>query len=110
MNKRLALPLILAVFIALPATRWITLSVLTDAFFQVAAFVFATLAIYYSLSSRISEHAISRFLSRHPAAEELVSIESSSSHAELADDFLMNLFTKNENISADSRLILLTSS
>ena len=69
MNKRLALPLILAVFIALPATRWITLSVLTDAFFQVAAFVFATLAIYYSLSSRISEHAISRFLSRHPAAE-----------------------------------------
>ena len=46
-NKRLLLPLFLLVCLAVPSLREITITALSDAFFQVSVFVAATLLIYY---------------------------------------------------------------
>jgi hypothetical protein len=53
-NKRLILPVILLALLAVTNTREITISVLSDAFWQVATYVAATLAIYHAVSSRLS--------------------------------------------------------
>ena len=45
-NKRLFFPLGLALLLALPSTRELTLTALSDAFFQVSVFVAATLLLY----------------------------------------------------------------
>lgn len=47
-NKRLLLPLFILVCLALPNLRAITITALSDAFFQVSVFVAATLLIYYN--------------------------------------------------------------
>jgi len=56
-NKRLLLPITLLVLLLLPDTRTLTISVLADAFWQVAAYVAATLALYHVISSRISQQS-----------------------------------------------------
>lgn len=53
-NKRLILPIILLALLTVTNTREITISVLSDAFWQVATYVAATLAIYHAISSRLS--------------------------------------------------------
>ncbi|MEH6534182.1 MAG: putative manganese transporter [Photobacterium frigidiphilum] len=53
-NKRLILPVILLALLMVTNTRAITISVLSDAFWQVATYVAATLAIYHAISSRLS--------------------------------------------------------
>ena len=68
-NKRVILPVILSVLLGLSATREVTIAVLADAYFQVAAFVYASLALYYLATLRISAEAISRFMNQHPVYE-----------------------------------------
>jgi hypothetical protein len=46
-NKRLLLPLFILVCLVLPSLRELTITALSDAFFQVSVFVAATLLIYY---------------------------------------------------------------
>ncbi|MGF1886121.1 putative manganese transporter [Photobacterium profundum] len=53
-NKRLILPIILLALLTVANTREITISVLSDAFWQVATYVAATLTIYHAISSRLS--------------------------------------------------------
>ncbi|CAG23858.1 putative manganese transporter [Photobacterium profundum] len=53
-NKRLILPIVLLALLTVTNTREITISVLSDAFWQVATYVAATLAIYHAISSRLS--------------------------------------------------------
>ncbi|PSV49137.1 putative manganese transporter [Photobacterium indicum] len=53
-NKRLILPIVLLALLVVTNTREITISVLSDAFWQVATYVAATLAIYHAISSRLS--------------------------------------------------------
>lgn len=56
-NKRLLLPVALFVLLFLPDTRALTISVLADAFWQVTAYVAATLALYHVISSRLNKHS-----------------------------------------------------
>ena len=58
-NKRLFLPLLLLIALAIPATREFTLQALSDAFFQVSVFVAATLLIYYYLIDRLPQLQLS---------------------------------------------------
>ncbi len=53
-NKRLILPIALFSLLMVANTREITVSVLSDAFWQVATYVAATLTIYHAISSRLS--------------------------------------------------------
>jgi hypothetical protein len=53
-NKRLILPVLLLALLTVANTREITISVLSDAFWQVATYVAATLTIYHAISSRLS--------------------------------------------------------
>jgi len=53
-NKRLILPIVLLALLVVTNTREITISVLSDAFWQVATYVAATLTIYHAISSRLS--------------------------------------------------------
>ncbi|KLV06150.1 hypothetical protein ABT56_08865 [Photobacterium aquae] len=54
--KRLLLPMILlALLVASDGTRELTVNVLADAFWQVAAYVAATLAIYHAISAKLSQ-------------------------------------------------------
>lgn len=69
LNKRLLVPFILLAFLSLPLTRMLTVQVLADAFFQVGAFVYASLAVYYLCTQRIATESINRFIHRHPVAE-----------------------------------------
>ncbi|MDO6498361.1 putative manganese transporter [Photobacterium sanguinicancri] len=54
-NKRLILPVILFALLAAPSTREITVAVLSDAFWQVAAYVAATLTIYHIIANKMSQ-------------------------------------------------------
>ncbi|WP_027251421.1 putative manganese transporter [Photobacterium halotolerans] len=56
-NKRLVLPVLLVAMLAAPATRELTVSVLADAFWQVAAYVAITLALYHWLSERLNHQS-----------------------------------------------------
>ena len=58
-NKRLFLPLLLLISLAVPASREFTLQALSDAFFQVSVFVAATLLIYYYLIDRLPQLQLS---------------------------------------------------
>eukprot|EP00764_Aduncisulcus_paluster_P011649 gnl/Carplike_NY0171/4580_a6226_281.p1 GENE.gnl/Carplike_NY0171/4580_a6226_281~~gnl/Carplike_NY0171/4580_a6226_281.p1 ORF type:complete len:391 (+),score=-0.75 gnl/Carplike_NY0171/4580_a6226_281:293-1465(+) len=58
-NKRLFLPLLLLISLAIPASREFTLQALSDAFFQVSVFVAATLLIYYYLIDRLPQLQLS---------------------------------------------------
>lgn len=68
-NKRLLLPLAIALLLFNDNTRTVTLSVLSDAYFQVAALVYASLAFYYMATRRISADAIGRYMKTHPIHE-----------------------------------------
>ncbi len=58
-NKRLFLPLLLLISLAVPASREFTLQALSDAFFQVSVFVAATLLIYYYLIDKLPQLQLS---------------------------------------------------
>lgn len=58
-NKRLLLPLFLLVCLAIPTLREITITALSDAFFQVSVFVAATLLIYYYAIEHIPQLELS---------------------------------------------------
>ncbi|MEC7082856.1 MAG: putative manganese transporter [Pseudomonadota bacterium] len=68
-NKRLLMPLFIAILLTYNSTRAVTLSVLSDAFFQVAAFVYASLALYYVATLRVSAEAIGNYMKAHPVHE-----------------------------------------
>ncbi|OLQ73194.1 hypothetical protein BIT28_25590 [Photobacterium proteolyticum] len=54
-NKRLILPVILFALLATPGTKELTVSVLSDAFWQVASYVAATLALYHVISAKLAK-------------------------------------------------------
>lgn len=68
-NKRLLVPAAVLGFLCWPLTSAVTTQVLADAFFQVGAYVYVSLALYYLCTQRLSGEAISRFISRHPYSE-----------------------------------------
>ena len=68
-NKRLLMPLLVITLLAYNSTRSVTLSVLSDAYFQVAAFVYASLALYYLATLRVSVDAIGNYMKTHPVHE-----------------------------------------
>tara|TARA_Y100000296_G_scaffold10082_1_gene11623 strand:- start:2528 stop:3775 length:1248 start_codon:yes stop_codon:yes gene_type:complete len=68
-NKRLLMPLLVITLLAYDGTRSVTLSVLSDAYFQVAAFVYASLAFYYLATLRISADTIGNYMKAHPVHE-----------------------------------------
>jgi len=68
-NKRLLMPLFITLPLIIDSTRAVTLSVLADAYFQVAAFVYASLALYYIATLRISSDAIGNYMKAHPVHE-----------------------------------------
>ncbi|MCG7542719.1 putative manganese transporter [Pseudoalteromonas sp. MM17-2] len=70
-NKRLFFPLGLALLLALPSTRELTLTALSDAFFQVSVFVAATLLLYYLLIKRYPLLELGQFSQRYPKFEVL---------------------------------------
>ncbi|WP_230633734.1 putative manganese transporter [Alteromonas macleodii] len=63
------MPLFIAILLTYNSTRAVTLSVLSDAFFQVAAFVYASLALYYVATLRVSAEAIGNYMKAHPVHE-----------------------------------------
>jgi len=69
LNKRILVPALVLLFLFWPLTREVTTQVLADAFFQVGAYVYASLALYYFCTQRVSTEAINRFISRHPLTE-----------------------------------------
>ncbi|OAN10936.1 hypothetical protein A3K86_18300 [Photobacterium jeanii] len=65
-NKRLILPVILLALLASPTTRELTVSVLSDAFWQVAAYVAATLTLYHVIASKMNkESKLKTLLNNH---------------------------------------------
>ncbi|KMV31709.1 putative manganese transporter [Photobacterium swingsii] len=56
-NKRLILPVILFALLAVPSTRALTVTVLSDAFWQVAAYVAATLTLYHIIASKMNQQS-----------------------------------------------------
>ena len=50
-------------------TRTTAITVLADAYFQVAAFVYASLALYYLATLRLPGDVIARFMQKHPFYE-----------------------------------------
>jgi hypothetical protein len=55
-HKRLLLPVIICVLLLTKNTHALTINVLSDAFWQVSAYVAASLAIYHYLASIISQY------------------------------------------------------
>lgn len=70
-NKRLLLPLFLLVCLAVPSLREITITALSDAFFQVSVFVAATLLIYYYAIEHIPQLEISYLSAKSKSLEVL---------------------------------------
>ncbi|WP_137166590.1 putative manganese transporter [Salinimonas lutimaris] len=68
-NKRLFLPAIVLVLMGVPVSREATLQILSDAYFQVAAFVYASLALYYIATHRVDPEAVGEYMRSNPAAE-----------------------------------------
>ncbi len=65
-HKRLLLPIFLFALLAAPNTHELTVSVLSDAFWQVAAYVAATLVLFHWLTARFDQHGVfEQTLSRH---------------------------------------------
>ncbi|QUJ69717.1 putative manganese transporter (plasmid) [Photobacterium sp. GJ3] len=64
-NKRFLFPVLLLVLLATPISREITVNVLADAFWQVAAYVAATLTIYHVISARMNQHGLLRTQLQH---------------------------------------------
>lgn len=70
-NKRLLLPLFLLVCLAVPSLREITITALSDAFFQVSVFVAATLLIYYYAIEHIPQLEMSYLSTKSKSLEVL---------------------------------------
>ncbi|WP_324737969.1 putative manganese transporter [Pseudoalteromonas sp. CuT4-3] len=70
-NKRLLLPLFLLVCLAVPNLREITITALSDAFFQVSVFVAATLLIYYYAIEHIPQLEMSYLSAKSKSLEVL---------------------------------------
>lgn len=70
-NKRLLLPLFLLVCLVLPSLREITITALSDAFFQVSVFVAATLLIYYYAIEHIPQLEMSYLSAKSKSLEVL---------------------------------------
>lgn len=68
-NKRLILPLLILVCLALPSLRAITINALSDAFFQVSVFVAATLFIYYYAVERLPQLELRYLNAKSPVLE-----------------------------------------
>ncbi|MEG3760067.1 putative manganese transporter [Pseudoalteromonas carrageenovora] len=68
-NKRLLLPLFLLVCLAVPSLREITITALSDAFFQVSVFVAATLLIYYYAIEHLPQLELSYLSAKSPVLE-----------------------------------------
>ncbi|WP_211162739.1 putative manganese transporter [Alteromonas ponticola] len=68
-NKRFCLPIALVILLWLPSSREVTLQVLADAYFQVAVFVYVSLALYYMVTLRIAPERIKRFMHERPIFE-----------------------------------------
>ena len=68
-NLRIILPILLAILLLVPVTRAVTLQVLSDAFLQVSVFVFASLALYYSLTRNLDKERLASYMQRHPLQE-----------------------------------------
>ncbi|MFP3350353.1 putative manganese transporter [Pseudoalteromonas sp. SIMBA_153] len=68
-NKRLILPLLILVCLALPSLRTITITTLSDAFFQVSVFVAATLFIYYYAIDHLPQLELRYLNAKSPVLE-----------------------------------------
>lgn len=69
LNKRLFLPAFVVVLLVYSFTREATIAVLSDAYFQVSAFVYASLSVYYIATLKVSAEAIGDFMRKHPFYE-----------------------------------------
>ncbi|WP_405600604.1 MULTISPECIES: putative manganese transporter [unclassified Pseudoalteromonas] len=68
-NKRLLLPLFILTCLAMPQLREITITALSDAFFQVSVFVAATLLIYYYAIEHLPQLELSYLSAKSPTLE-----------------------------------------
>ena len=68
-NKRLLLPLFLFTCLVFPHLREITITALSDAFFQVSVFVAATLLIYYYAIEHLPQLELSYLSAKSPILE-----------------------------------------
>ena len=68
-NKRLLLPLFILTCLAIPQLREITMTALSDAFFQVSVFVAATLLIYYYAIEHLPQLELSYLSAKPPILE-----------------------------------------
>ncbi|BFT31342.1 putative manganese transporter [Alteromonas sp. D210916BOD_24] len=68
-STRWLYPLLLIALLCVESTRATVVTVLADAYFQVAAFVYASLALYYVATLRIPSHVIASFMRKHPIYE-----------------------------------------
>ncbi len=68
-NKRLILPLLILACLALPSLRAITITALSDAFFQVSVFVAATLFIYYYAIDHLPQLELRYLNAKSPVLE-----------------------------------------
>lgn len=66
---RMLLPIVLCVLLLQPKTHEITISVLSDAFWQVAVFVASTLAVYHLFADKISQLYVNKQGVRQPTYE-----------------------------------------
>ncbi|MDN3389925.1 putative manganese transporter [Pseudoalteromonas sp. APC 3691] len=68
-NKRLMLPLFILTCLAIPQLREITMTALSDAFFQVSVFVAATLLIYYYAIEHLPQLELCYLSAKSPILE-----------------------------------------
>ena len=68
-NKRLLLPLFILTCLAIPQLHQITMTALSDAFFQVSVFVAATLLIYYYAIEHLPQLELSYLSAKSPILE-----------------------------------------
>lgn len=68
-NKRLLLPILLALAIAYPPLRSVTITTLADAFFQVTVFVASTLYLYRHLVDKLPHLQLNALYTRSPILE-----------------------------------------
>ena len=68
-NKRFLLPIILIVCLLYPPLRYISMTAMSDAFFQVSVFVSATLFIYYFLIEKLPQLELAYLNAKSPLLE-----------------------------------------
>ncbi|WP_064666169.1 putative manganese transporter [Pseudoalteromonas prydzensis] len=68
-NKRLLLPILLLLCLAYPPIRSLTLTAMSDAFFQVSVFVAATLFLYYCAIDRLPQLELGTLSQKSPLLE-----------------------------------------